>query len=220
MRTTFLLTATLLFLALSACDSGGSTSKSMQQDFDKQRLDHMLIIDGLVREYHAKTGRYPLDDTPSQIAVAVCIQSAAQQEGHKDNIPIYLEMSTRKQDGQLPPKPDSLQSPDVGDFLTVLSAGLGREVQIPTDPQIVPVNKPCVYLYTYYLGVYDVTVFLHNPFPFAKPLDKFNHKLAVGNRSDPDNALWTAEELTQREDFRTFFIAPFNQGGYTLQSKI
>ena len=47
------------FLQVSCSELEGGTSKSMQEDFDRIRLDHILIINGLVNEYKEKVGHFP-----------------------------------------------------------------------------------------------------------------------------------------------------------------
>ncbi len=50
----------ITFTQVSCSKFEGNTSKSMQEDFDKIRLDHILIISELVNEYKEKVGQFPL----------------------------------------------------------------------------------------------------------------------------------------------------------------
>ncbi len=192
----------------------------MQEDFDKIRLDHVLIIDALVKEYKAKTGKYPFEGKYEQLPVAVVIESEAQKESHKGNVPLFIDLSTRAVDGDIPPQPKRIETITIQELNEELSSGLQKDVTLPVDPQKVPVNKPSVYVYTFYLGVYDITAFLHNEFAFARPLNEFNNKITVGNRSHPESGIWTAEDLIALEEFRTFFQAPFNKPGYVIKTAI
>ena len=97
---------------------------------------------------------------------------------------------------------------------------LGRTVQIPVDPQQVPVNKPSIYIYVLYQGVYDVSVFLHQEFSFARALGPYHNKVAIASRSYPRAGIWTAEQLKKDPQFIEFFQKPFNRDGYTLKTKL
>ena len=205
---------------LFGCDFEGGTSKSMQEDFDKIRMDHLFVINELVQEYKSTTGKYPFETDSAQLPAIVIIQTEKQKETHKGNVPIFLDLETRTTNGQIPKQPQRVDMRTVQEFEKILSDGLKRNIILPKDHQKVPVNKPSVYIYTYYLGVYDVTVFLHNDFPFARNIGPFYNKLTVGNRTAPDASIWTADDLMQQNEFRTFFLSKFNRGGYELKTHL
>ena len=106
------------------------------------------------------------------------------------------------------------------EFTSELEKVLQRKVKVPVDPQKVPVNKPSLYYYTYYLGVFDVTAFLHNNFSFARNLGEFHNKITVGHRSYPQSGIWTPEDLIEQQEFKQFFQSLFNKGGYTIKTAI
>lgn len=106
------------------------------------------------------------------------------------------------------------------EFENLLSTGLKRNSVLPKDPQIVPVNKPSVYVYTYYRSVYDITAFLHHDLPFARKLSPFNNKVTVGSKTVPGANIWKSEDLIKQDGFRTFFLSKFNRPGYTLKTAI
>lgn len=204
-------------LLFSCSNFEGGTSKLMQEDFDKIRLDHILIISNLVNEYKEKNGHFPFANR-SEKPVVVTIASEEQIENDKGRAPIFVDLNTRATDGNTPEQPKSIEKVSLREFAAELERGLQRAVTLPVDPQKVPVNKPSFYYYTYYLGVFDVTAFLHNEFSFTRPLNQYNNKITVGYRSDPPSAIWTPEELIKQEQFRIFFQSPFNKGGYTIKT--
>lgn len=205
------------FLLFSCSDFEGGTSKSMQQDFDKIRLDHILIISGLVNEYKEKVGYFPFANR-SEKPIVVTIASEKQIEEDNGNSPIFIDLNSRATDGHVPEQPKSIEKVTLQEFNEELEKGLQRKVTIPINPQKVPVNKSCLYIYTYYLGVFDVTTFLHNEFAFTRPLGQFNNKITVGSRSYPYSAIWTPEDLMKQEEFRKFFQSSFNSDGYTIKT--
>ena len=200
-------------------DFEGGTSKAMQEDFDKIRLDHLFIINDIVNEYKEKTGHFPLGNY-SEKPVYVIIATKEQIENDKGRSRVFLDLSTRAVDGKIPDQPQSIVKVSLQEFISELETGLECPVEIPVDPQRVPVHKPSLYYYTYYLGVFDVTAFLHNDFSFARNLSEFYNKITVGHRSYPPSGIWTPKELIAQEEFRQFFQSPFNKGGYTIKTKI
>jgi len=173
----------------------------MQADFDKIRLDHVFIINGLVTEYKEKTGHFPLENY-SEKPVYVTIATEEQIENDKGRSNVFLDLNTRAVDGKVPRQPKSIEKVTLKEFTSVLEKGLQRSIKIPVDPQKVPVNKPSLYYYTYYLGVFDVTTFLHNNFSFARNLGEFFNKVTVGYRSYPQSGIWTSKDLMAQKEFQ------------------
>ena len=191
----------------------------MQEDFDKIRLDHILIISNLVNEYKEKVGHFPFANY-SEKPVYVKIATEEQIKNDKGRSNVFLDLSTRAVDGKKPEQPKSIEEISFQEFSAELEKGLQRPVKIPVDPQNVPVNKPSLYYYTYYLGVYDVTAFLHNKFSFARKLGEFHNKITVGHKSYPQSGIWTPEDLMGQQEFKQFFQSTFNKGGYTIKTMI
>jgi hypothetical protein len=71
-----------------------------------------------------------------------------------------------------------------------------------------------------YRDVYDVSVFLHQQFPFARSMGPYYNKVAIASRSSPRGSFWTAEDLKKEPRFIEFFRKPFNRERYTLQTKL
>ncbi len=211
----------LLFVIISqvSCsDIEGGTSKSMQEDFDRIRLDHVLTINSLVNEYIEKVGHFPLSNY-SEKPVYVKIATEEQITNDKGRSNVFLDLNTRIVDGNIPKQPKGIEEVTLQEFTSELEKVLQRNVEIPVDPQKVPINKPSLFYYTYYLGVFDVTTFLHNNFSFARNLGEFHNKLTVGHRSYPKSGIWTPEELIEQQEFKSFFQSPFNKGGYTIKNR-
>jgi hypothetical protein len=199
------------FLQVSCSEFEGGTFKPMQEDFDKTRLEHILIISSLVNEYEDKVGYFPFANR-SENPISVTIASEDQIKNDQGRAQIFLDLSTRTNDGVVPEQPKSIEKISLQEFTTELEKVLQKSITLPIDPQKVPLNKPSLYQYTYYLGVFDVTAFLHNKFSFTRTLNQFNNKISVGNRSNHHSAIWTPQELIIQEDFNQFFQSPFNEG--------
>jgi len=69
-------------------------------------------------------------------------------------------------------------------------------------------------------GIYDVSVFLHHGFSFARALGPYHNKVAIASRSYPRAGIWTAAQLKKEPQFIEFFQKPFNREGYTLKTKL
>jgi hypothetical protein len=191
----------------------------MQDDFDKIRLDHILMINSLVYEFKAMTGNFPFENY-SEKPVIVVIATDEQIANDNGRLNIFLDLSTRAVDGKAPEPPKSIDKVSFSEFKSVLENGLQRKIYIPVDPQKIPINKPSLYYYTYYLGVFDVTAFLHNNFSFVRNIGQFFNKITVGNRSYPESGIWTPKDLMAQEEFRRFFYSPFNKRGYAIKTNI
>ena len=131
------------FTIIQSCSSlqiEGGTYKPMQDDFDKIRLDHILIINDLVNEYEEKTGYFPFANH-SKKPIVVAIASEEQIKYDKGRAPRFLDLNTRAIEGKIPEKPQSIEQPTLQDLIQEFEKVLQRPVTLPIDPQRVPVNK-------------------------------------------------------------------------------
>ena len=192
----------------------------MQEDFDIIRLDHIFIIDGLVKEFKQKTGRYPFEESDSQPPVATIIETDYQKKSHDGQVPIFLDLEIRESNGVRLPKPKRIDVRTIQELEKEISNGLGRDIILPKDHQNVPVNKPSVYLYTYYLHEYEITAFLHNDFEFARPMGPFYNKITLSSNAAHHMGIWKAEELIGLQKFKEFYFKSFNKGGYERRAKL
>jgi hypothetical protein len=206
-----------LLIALPGCfsDFEGGTSKPMQEDFDKIRLDHLFKIDSLISEYYSKTGHYPLAGRAlGSVPIIVKIATESQIKRDDGRVLYIVDLITRSHDGVLAQRPERVEVLSLQELGEALSSGLGRPVALPMDRQKVPVNKPSMYLYVYYDGVYDVSAYLHNQFSFARHLGDFYYKVTISNRTNAEGGIWTVEDLANQEEFLNFIRSPFNKPGY------
>jgi len=198
----------------------GGTYRAMQEDFDRIRLDHAFVIGALIDEYRTKAGVFPFEDGTDSLPAAVIIGTADQLRRNKEFIRIRVDFDLRATDGKPAPDFARVAFRTAKEFQDELGRVLGRAVQVPVDPQQVPVNKPSIYIYVLYRGIYDVSVFLHQKFSFARPLGPYHNKVAIASRSYPRGGFWTADHLKTEPQFIEFFRMPFNREGYTLKTKL
>jgi len=210
----------IIFLIASCSSFEGGTLKPMQEDFDKIRLDHIFIIDGLIKEFKQKTGRYPFEENEKQLPVATIIETEYQKKSHEGKVPIFLDLEIREKDGVRLEKPKRIDIRSIQELENEISKGLGRNIVLPKDHQKVPVNKPSVYLYTYYLGEFEITAFLHNDFKFSRPLGPFYNKITLSSSSANYMGIWKSENLKELQEFINFYSGTFNKGGYERRAKL
>jgi len=198
----------------------GGTYRSMQEDFDRIRLDHAFMIGALIDEYRAKAGVFPFEDGTDSVPAVVIIGTADQEQRNKELIRIRVDYDLRAANGSPAPGVARVARRTMKEFQDELGRVLGRAVQVPVDPQQIPVNKPSIYIYVLYRGIYDVSVFLHQGFSFARPLGQYHNKVAIASRSYPRGGFWTAEDLKREPQFTEFFQKPFNRESYTLTTRL
>ena len=216
-----LLLALMFASVLVSCASWeGGTYKPMQEDFDKIRLDHLLQIDLAVKEYKKQKGYYPYEDQGLNTPVMIIIQTPEQEKTHGGNVPIHMSLELRMENGLLPEPNMPAIMHSTEEFETELSSVFGEGTILPKDPQKVPVNKPSVYIYTIYKGVYEVTGFLHHKLGIARPMAQFANKITISNKTLPQQFIWTADQVMSDEEVKVFLVKPFNKGGYTMKLAI
>jgi len=203
----------------AAKQSEGGTYRPMQEDFDRIRLDHAFVIGALLDDYRAKVGAFPFADGTDSVP-AVVIIGTADQEQRNAQARISIDLDLRAANGIPAARPVRVAFRTMKEFQDELGRVLGPAVQVPVDPQQVPVNKPSIYIYVLYQGIYDVSVFLHQRFSFARSLGPYYNKVAIASRSYPRSGFWTAEDLKKEPQFIEFFQKPFNRERYTLKTKL
>ena len=198
------------FTIILSCSSG--TSKAMQDDFDKYRINDILYFYDLVEQYHVKTGHYPLEKEADEPTVVI-FQSGGQEKAHDGNFPIFVDLGTRGDDIE---QPQSINILDAELFYQELSSVLGSDITKRFDPQKVPVKKPCLYQYTVYLNEFDVSCFLHNRLEFTRELSEYNNRLAISSspESFPDLGVWSKAALFSNVVFIDFLNQKINKPGY------
>ena len=119
----------LFILAISLIGCAGMEDK-YQSDMDLVRISHIDYLNSLIGEYKGKSGEFPLQAEIQGKDIQVFIT-------HRD-IPKWLQEQTK----QLPVESyssDQLEQ-DIEDVL-------GRDIQMPSDPQNVETFAPNLYIY-------------------------------------------------------------------------
>ena len=113
-----------------------------RDDADSARLEHLVYWSGLIEEYHAKTGEYPMQDwiQDGEEARLVRIQTAAQRGYSTKGSGSYIAAADTNPDSFFP-------EASTKDFVSTLEAGLKRGVEEKYDIQQVPTNHPLGYYY-------------------------------------------------------------------------
>ncbi|MBU1086944.1 MAG: hypothetical protein KKD05_05425 [Candidatus Omnitrophica bacterium] len=203
----------LIFVFLAGCGKfEGGTSKNLQDDFDKFRINDLKYLYSLAREYKDKTGYFPFEQESKDVPIVVVFESAKQAAYHKGKYSIMVDLESRGQSVA----PKKIEIKTFNEFYAKVENALLRKVIRKFDPQKVSVKKPCVYIYVVYKNTIDISVFLHNALAFTRNLSPFNNKLAITSYSDsyPDVGLWNLNELENLADYKNFIAIPLNKPGY------
>lgn len=168
-----------------------------QHDADIFRLRHLKYYGELIKEYHTKTGRYPL-------------QGASEHQNY-----VYLAAPHQKKYIQGSP-PQQHEVTDVEAFRKELEAGLSRKVDLKFDPQKVPIGAPNFYIYMIEDDAFYLAVHLYNERLFCNPLDKHYHKLEITNGESGHQGLWNVDALMTDPSFITALNETPHKNGWFL----
>jgi hypothetical protein len=114
-------------LLVVAC---GTLEERYQRDVDPVRVAHVDYLASLTTEFLRKTGRLPLADRLQGKTIEVLIT-------HRPLSPSILEQQARS----------TYVSLSTGDLKADLEKGLGRTINLPSDPQNYPSYGPNFYTY-------------------------------------------------------------------------
>jgi hypothetical protein len=180
-RRDFLIAAGGLLAAPLAAEAQW-TSKSFQDGADVVRLKHLKYYSDLLAEYHAKKGKYPLQESATEM-------------------PVYVFVAHDDQSPRGKPAYKHLVVPMRG-WVQDLEAGLERSVDEHYDPQLYGDGyKPNFYIYMMYRGTYFLAVHLYQDYPFANHVSEHYNKLEVSNRPNPKSQAADPETLFRSEAF-------------------
>lgn len=195
-----LLTVGLLTSCTVASDMASmGTVQQLQDDFDIARLNHLELISGYVEQYKEATGTYPFQGV-SEFQNYVFIATKEQQQYTNQDAPYSIAIT------------------DANIFIDELESKLGREIEMPFDPQRAPVNKPNYYIYMVVGETYFVAVHVHNDYSFAKKLGEYYNKVEVTNSATGNrNGTWFRENLLKNQKFITAKNKVPNSPGYVEQ---
>lgn len=205
----------LIAVCLCVCGCGrfeGGTLKSLQDDFDKYRINDMKYLYSIALEYKGKTGFFPFENESSKFPIVVVFESKKQASYHKGRYPVMVDLESRGK----PRPPEKIDFRTYGEFYEEIQGKLDKKIIRKFDPQKVPTQKPCLYIYVVYKNTIDVSVFLHNDLSFARKLSPFNNKLALSSHSVsyPDFGLWNLSVLEGISAYKEFMAIPINKPGY------
>ena len=207
--------ALIIFACLFFCGCGkfeGGTSKMIQDDFDKFRINDIKYLYSIAKEYKDKTGYFPFEKDSYEIPIVVVFESAKQASYHKGKYPIMVDLESRGKSEA----PQKIDIKKYNDFYEEIQSSLTKKIIRKFDPQKIPTKKPCLYVYVVYKKIIDISAFLHNDLSFTRNLSQFNNKLAISSQSDshPDFGLWDLKELENLSEYKKFIALPLNKPGY------
>ncbi|MBU1043144.1 MAG: hypothetical protein KJ915_01945 [Candidatus Omnitrophica bacterium] len=205
----------IILCCLFLCSCGkfeGGTLKPLQDDFDKFRINDIKYLYSIVQEYKQKTGYFPFEKESDEIPVIVIFESKLQASQHKGKYNIMVDLESRGR----PEAPKKIDIKPYEEFYQEIDQVLAKKIIRKFDPQKVPTNKPCLYIYVVYKNIIDISAFLHNDLVFARKLSPFNNKLAISSHTSsyPDFGVWNLEELENQSEYKDFMSLPINKPGY------
>ena len=155
-----------------------------------------MALSGYIEKYKDTAGKYPFQG--------------------ESEVPLYTLVATKEQMKYIQGGPPYKHvKRDSRSLLNELQSVLGSDVQLPFDPQRVPVNKPIFYIYRIVNDVYHVAVHVHNDLPFANKLGPYYNKVEVtNNQAKSRPGTWYRPELLNNTDFIAFINRPPIKPGY------
>lgn len=116
--------------------------QQFQRDADVIRLEHLVYWSGLIEEYHAKKGSYPLQNQheKDKFAVLVKITTQIQRQFLSPGSPEYNPKLDMNGDGLFTERP-------VSQWVSELETVLGHEIKERYDIQKAPTQSPVGYYY-------------------------------------------------------------------------
>jgi hypothetical protein len=176
----------------------GGLDAGFQRDADVVRLRHLVHYGGLIDEYHRQRGRYPLEG--------------------RSPLPIYVYVANDHQaKAPIDPPRGPHERISFAEFVAVLEAGLGREIEERFDPQHAPTYKPIVYVYTLNHGDFSFAVHLYRAQPFARELSARDFEVRISNAPASLEGAWTPERLFRSPDFQAAVRAPMEKPAFFLE---
>ena len=119
-----------------------TVGERFRDDADTARLEHLVYWSGLIEEYHAKTGRYPMQDWigDGEDVRLVRIQTQTQRAYVTPTSDKYIAAADANPKGALP-------EAGMKDFVATLEGELKRVIAEKYDIQQVPTTSPVGYHY-------------------------------------------------------------------------
>ena len=153
----------LMVLIVLFCGCAGMEDK-YQSDMDRVRISHIDYLNTLILEYKDKTGKLPLQSEIKDKDIQVFITYR--------KIPDWLEAQTK----QLP-----IESFSSTQLEADIENVLGRDIQMPSDPQNVATYAPNLYIYHVTKNWACVSGNLYSPTPKTENVNNQYYKYQLCN---------------------------------------
>jgi hypothetical protein len=170
------------------------TSDALQHDFDIARLKDLAVLSGYIEQFHALTGRYPLQGAST--------------------LANYSFIATREQQKGITPPPYEHTRTEVGTLISELQQVLGEDLELPFDPQQFAVTAPVFYMYMIIEDTWFLAVHLYGDYPFANRLGDHYSKVEITNRGQTGPGQWLREALMNNADYQAAVARQPHQPGY------
>ncbi len=153
-----------------------------QHDMDIVRLNDLNVMGELIEEYRKKKGHYPFENKYEYEAY------------------VFITTKGQRKYAQGGPPYTHAKEP-VKNFIAELEKGIGRHIDLPFDPQKVPVLKPNFYIYMVRGSDYFLAIHLYNEFSFTKKVSSHYNKVEITSNPKDLPAAWRYEDLMKNKDF-------------------
>ena len=170
------------------------TSDALQHDYDIARLKDLAVLSGYIEQFHALTGRYPLQGAST--------------------LANYSFIATREQQKAITPPPYEHTRTEVGTLISELQQVLGEDLELPFDPQQFAVTAPVFYVYMIIEDSWFLAVHLYGDYPFANRLGNHYSKVEITNRAQPGPGQWQREALMNNADYQAAVAREPHQPDY------
>lgn len=184
-----------VFIIVTLLTGFMKTSALFQKDADIVRLKHLEYYGNLIENYKEKTGYYPFEKD-SNIPVIIYIAHEEQIEFTKGGInEPHKEVAFKE-------------------FVTELEHALQISIKEYYDPQYRPDYKPNYYMYMINNATYYFAIHVHQPFPFARKVSDYYHKIEISNHPNNRKRSISPHSLFKHPLFKTESSKPIKKSGF------
>lgn len=182
-KSDMLLKAASVFLVIFLLIGCSKKETRLRKDADIIRLRHLTYYGRLIEQYYRVAGKYPLQQImPMPLYIYVAndqqVESAKQQEhtGPFADVPFSV-------------------------FVKQVESVLAKEISEYYDPQYPPDDKPDFYVYTVHNETYHFSVYVRQPYPFARRVAENYYAVEISSDPDPDNKIYSPDQLFNSPGF-------------------
>ena len=147
--------------------------ESYQKWADCTRVNDTYYIAGLIEEFKQKKGYYPLGESYLEPDADGWV-----------SVPVLVNITHRELAEQYQHMPGDMSGrvAPTSEFVEELSEGLGRKIEVPSDPQNVPTFAPNFYQYIVFpKGNYILSAYIYTGNEFSTELGPHYNKFSVGS---------------------------------------